>query len=95
MELMVNDNLREYMRELREVRDNIKKLTETQKEIMYMISHEMKDNEIVMDQDGLVLATYKKSFRSNFDTTAFKEQLPATYQKFVKQVETRTFLFKE
>lgn len=95
MEILIDSNLKAFMEELKEVKAKIKELEQEKINIMYMIESEMGDNEIIMGEDGLIIATYKKSSRSYLDSKGLETSYPDIWKRFLKTSEVRTFLIKE
>lgn len=80
---------------LKELKDAIKVL-----EAEYsMIADELKSGYFAEHVEfktarGLVLATYKESIRTSFDSSRFKKENPATYELYLDLKSVRTFLLK-
>lgn len=95
MEMFINKNLSIYIDELEDVKNKIRELESTKKDIMCMISNEMGSNEILMDEHGTITHTYKNSVRKSLDGERIKKERPDIYYSYLKESNVRTFLIKE
>jgi predicted phage-related endonuclease len=95
MEMLINDNLKDYIKELEQVKSKIKELESIKNDIMFMISKEMGDKEILMNEDGVVTHTYRFSERKSLDNDRLRKERPDIWNDFLKKTNVRTFLTKE
>lgn len=80
--------------ELAKIKKHIKQLESEKETLELAVMDHLGANEALADWHGNILATWKYGLRTAFDSKAFKESDPATYKKFEKTTETRTFLLK-
>lgn len=81
------------MRELKEIRENIKALEEQKKYIENCIAAHMLNHEVLCDEEGTIRVTWKYDKSKGFCAQDFKRDHPDLYQKYCT-VETRRMLFK-
>lgn len=55
----------------------------------------MEDYEVLEDEDGNVLATYKNTSSTRFDSKTFKAENPELHKKYLKTTTSRRLLIKE
>ena len=55
----------------------------------------MKDSEILVNDDGLTLATFKNSNRKSFDKKAFEKEHPLIHEEYINNKKCRTFYLKQ
>lgn len=80
---------------MKELKDQIKVLEAEYKMLQAdTISTHFAEHDTYVTYRGLVLATYKESIRTQFDTTGFKKAEPVMYEKFLDLKSVRTFLLK-
>lgn len=82
--------------------ENLIYLTKQKKELDEKIEQEkaklclfLEKNEVLIDSENKVLATYKSYQTERFDSILFKEKEPLKYNEYLKKTKTRRFLFKE
>lgn len=80
--------------QLKELKSSISELEAKAKECEDSIKIYFADAEKITNNIGDVLATWKGSTLSKFDSKKFKEENPDLYEKYVKPVSIRRFLLK-
>lgn len=76
------------------LKERIKAATEEKERLEQALCGIIGEHEGVTTLDGVPVATWKTMTSNRFDSKAFKEADPATYEKFCKQSTTRTFRLK-
>lgn len=74
---------------LKETRTTIKELEEKESIYKKQICESIADAEMIIDDEGSKLATWKNQEAARFDTTLFKKEHPDLYKEFCKTTETR------
>lgn len=74
--------------------EQIKSLEKQQEEIKKEIFLIVKDNEYIIDQNAVVLASWKSYEEEYFDTQAFAKQNPEIYSRFLKKRWRKRFHVK-
>ena len=92
--VFATDEVKELIEDLAWVKTEIKEFEKKKETLELAIMDYLGENETLIDEDTKPLATWKYGLRTAFDSKAFKEADPATYKKFEKTTETRTFLLK-
>lgn len=59
-----------------------------------VIADYFEHNDTLINDKGLVLATYKEQLRTQFQTTEFKKHEPELYEKYLDIKPVKTFLLK-
>lgn len=72
----------------------IKELTAEYDKLESYFKAQLKDCSSAQDEQGNIIATWKSSSSSRFDTTRFKAEHPRLYKKYVKESISRRFLLK-
>lgn len=89
-----NDLTDQILSNLREARRAQKIADAKVKKYEDQIKQYMGNQENLLDKDDLVTCSWKESVGSRFDTSAFKEQRPKMYEKFLVESRSRRFLIK-
>ncbi|MCA1980093.1 MAG: YqaJ viral recombinase family protein [Calditerrivibrio sp.] len=92
-----NEDIITLVNQLSQLKEEKKELDTKIESLENKIKLFMADNELLVDDSGRVLVTWKQSKPSeSFDKEKFKEQHPDLYQKFVKiNNPTRPFIVKK
>lgn len=80
--------------ELKVINSEIKMLQDQKTAIEQEIKDFLQEDDTLIDNDGVCLATYKSSSRSTFDTTVFKKRHPEVYEQFLRTTSYRSLLIK-
>jgi putative phage-type endonuclease len=89
--LKANDIMKNAVQELKLLEEDKKNIEHRLNTVKAYIMQTMEENEILEDEEGKSLIVWRNSTRRLFDTNAFKENHIDLYNKFVKNVESRTF----
>lgn len=89
--MKADEMMKNAVEELKLLEEDKKNLEHRLNTVKAYIMQNMEDNEILEDQEGKSLIVWRNSTRKLFDTNAFKENHIDLYNKFVKNVESRTF----
>ena len=92
---IATNTITEYLRDIRQLKEEIKRLQEIEKYLKEEIANLIGDSDAICNEEGTLLATYKYQERLIFNTTQFKKVNPEIYDEFCKVNLTRTFIFKE
>jgi putative phage-type endonuclease len=79
---------------LRTMKDQQKAVESSIEDYEIQIKKFMTDSEILLDDSGNKLATWKSGTRNSIDTKALKSMMPDIAEQFTRVSETRTFLLK-
>ena len=79
---------------LAEIKAEIKTLEQEEEKIKMDVLQWMGDSELLINDDGKPIATWKPQLRTSFDSKAFKAENPDLYKQFEKTTESRVFLLK-
>jgi len=79
---------------LAEIKAKIKTLENEEEKIKMDVLQWMGDAEMLINDDGKPIATWKPQLRTSFDSKAFKSENPDLYKQFEKTTESRVFLLK-
>jgi putative phage-type endonuclease len=80
--------------ELASIREEMKELSERKSMLEEKIKFSMQDSEIGL-MNGKTVVTWKESTMNRFDSTAFRKDQPALYNKYIKKQTCRRFLIKD
>lgn len=87
-----DDDMRDAIRFLKEVKASISELEKTEAEIKDQLAVYMKDSEIMIDPqdpESSVLMTYKTVVTNRFDTRAFQQDYKDLYGQYIRPQSTR------
>ncbi len=93
--MLASRDILNYINELKELKEERKLIEQREKAIKFEISKFMGENANLMNEEGLIIATYKTQTQYRFDSAALKESRPKLYALYSKPIEVRTFLIKE
>jgi len=80
--------------QLKAIKGNIKSLEADKDKCELIIKDFIGNNEILIDERGGKLATWKSSTTNRLDSKKLKAEIPEVHEKFVKASESRRFLLK-
>lgn len=92
--IIADSDMTNKIAQLKELKSSISELEAKAKECEDSIKIYFADAEKITNNIGDVLATWKGSILSKFDSKKFKEENPDLYEKYVKPVSTRRFILK-
>ena len=87
----------QLLQELRQLKEERKATEEREKKVKEMLMEmcELENSSAICNEEGTVLATYKKFEQKRFDTELFKETHIDMYNMYIKTVPMKVFLLKE
>ncbi len=80
--------------EIKAIKAQINLLDSEKRIIEDWVRDKMLSHEIMADNNGEVIATYKPCIRTSINTEAIKKDLPLVYEKYVIRKESRILLIK-
>lgn len=89
--VLVNRECYQAIKDLSRIKEHIKEIEKSKKNLELDIKKFMGDNAYAVDGSGCKLASWKKQDSRRFDTTAFKKDHPDLYEKYTKISESRVF----
>ena len=89
-----NSETVEIINQIRDVSGQLKELKAKKEALELAVKTFMKDNSILLNDDGEKLATWKAATSNRFDSSSLKTQNPEIYNQFIKTTESRRFLIK-
>jgi putative phage-type endonuclease len=72
----------------------IKEYTEEKKIRVQAIQENMEEFELLKDEKGKELASWKMQYSNRFDLKAFEKEHPDLYKQYIKQINSRVFRLK-
>lgn len=91
----INDYSLDLIQELKKIKKQISLLQEEEEDIKNILKEKVfYESELLIDNLGEIVATYKFFPREIFDQKLFKEKNPSVYKDYVKKTETRILILK-
>lgn len=84
-----SDEMIKNIDDILKVKEIIKTNTSIKNELQEKILKEMKDAEVILTDDGKKICSYKTQSTNRFDATAFKNDNPDLYKKYIKSSTSR------
>jgi putative phage-type endonuclease len=82
------------MSELKDLKRQMKALESIARDKQRVILDYMEDTEVLLDNDGNQLATWKNQTANRFDVTRFKEEYPHMHIQYIKPTTSRVLRLK-
>lgn len=82
------------LEEIKELDSEIKVMEERKQFLKDKICSDMLTSDTLIDDSGIVIATWKRVETKRFDSTKFKKDMPELADKYTATKETRQFLIK-
>lgn len=92
--MIINDSMREVVKEISMLREEIRILGEREKLLKNQVGKILGDKEFVCNEDGVEVLTYRKQLQTRLDSERIKKEWPDLYEEYSKTVEVRTLLIK-
>ena len=92
--IIATDEVDAAMYDMARLSKQIAALEEQKESLEFVVKNHIKDAEILLDKNGLRLATYASHKTTKFDSKAFSAAHPDLKAKFSKETDSRTFLNK-
>lgn len=90
----VTGEIRIWVRELKVVKAEIKTLEERENFLKSQILERMGDAEMVVDEDGVEVVTYKSSTVKRFNQSRFKQDQPELISEYTDTFDVKRFVVK-
>lgn len=88
----VTDEVKLYINRYKHLKKSIDEIDEETDKIRTILANFMKDNELLIDEEGTLFATFKKQKSSSFNTESFKKDHKDLYEKYLVKKETQRIL---
>ena len=92
--IMADSETVEIISQIRDVSGQLKELKAKKEALELAVKTFMKDNSILLNDDGEKLATWKAVTSNRFDSSSLKTKNPDIYNQFIKTTESRRFNLK-
>lgn len=92
--VVADHNQEQRVNTLRQIKNKIKDLNSSAKELESEIKKEMADASSIIDVEGNPLVTWKQRVSKRLNTKRLKEEQPEIYDQYAAESSSRTFLIK-
>lgn len=89
--LIASDEIRGYVIQLRDLRQEAKRIEKQEEELKLKIFEFMGENAFLSDQTGNKIATWQTQERNSIDVTKLREELPDIAEQYSKTTKSRIF----
>jgi len=92
--LTADDNLKEIIHNLHDVKSSIKEMRGREEKLKMKLGHRMKENTILLNEDGEIQATWKLTKTNRFSIDRFKKEEPELYKEYLRETTYRRLIIK-